>query len=88
MPNYSLDKFPDVMEQLFRRIDTLESNLKAILDSDRLLTGKQVDQLYGISKVTRIAWQKKGLLVPIKMGKRNYFKPELKPPTQEKKNCA
>jgi hypothetical protein len=78
---YSLDKFPEVMESLFKRIDRLEANLKTSLDSDRLLTGKQVDQLYGISKVTRIAWQKKGLLNPIKMGKRNYFKPELKPPT-------
>lgn len=76
---YTLDKFPETMDALFARIDRLEKNIQSALDSEKLLTGKQVDQLYGISKVTRIAWQKKGLLNPIKKGGRNYFKPELKP---------
>jgi hypothetical protein len=76
---YKLENFEAFADAVLNRISAIEQAIKTAADAEKLLTGKQVDQLYGISKVTRIAWQKKGLLTPIRKGRRNYFKPELKP---------
>lgn len=51
-----------------------EQNLKAQNAESPLLTPTEVAEKYRISKVTLWRWDKMGLLAPIKMGRKSFYR--------------
>jgi hypothetical protein len=81
MENITFEQLPAKVGELCTRFDRIEGMLARILEGDakdraddKLLTAKDVKELFNISAPTLIAWRKEGKIIGHRIGTRVYYK--------------